>query len=86
MWPWLTYLGEENAPALVLKVHALLGDAVADNMIHVAGQLTKLVGVGVVRIALELVSAGLDVAEIENSHHEVKPAAKPGFTESQCQF
>ena len=47
-------------------------------MIHVAGQLTKLVGVGVVRIALELVSAGLDVTEIKYSHFEVKPETKPG--------
>ena len=78
MWPWLTYLGEENAPALVLKVHALLGDAVADNMIHVAGQLTKLVGIGVVRVALELVSAGLDVTEIKYSLLKVKPEVKSG--------
>ena len=47
-------------------------------MIHVARQLTKLVGVGVVRIALELVSAGLDVTEVKYSLLEVKPEVKSG--------
>ena len=46
-------------------------------MIHIARQFGKLVNVRVVRIALELVSAGIDVTEIEYSHLEVKPEAKP---------
>ena len=71
------YLGEENTAALIFKVHPLLGDAVADNVINVARQFTKLVGVRLVSIALELVSAGIDVAEIKYSHLEVKPEAKP---------
>ena len=40
-------------------------------MIDIARQFTKLVGVGVVRIALELVTTGLDVTEVKYSHFKV---------------
>ena len=71
-------LGEESPAALISEVHALLRDAVANYVINIAGQFTKLVGVGMVRIALELVSAGLDVTEVKYPHLEVKPEAKSG--------
>ena len=70
---WSIYLGEEKPTALISEVHPLLGEAVADYVINVAREFTKLVCVFVVRIALELVSAGLDVTEIKYPHLEVKP-------------
>ena len=48
-------------------------------MIDIARQFTKLVGVGVVRIALELVTTGLDVTEVKYSHFKVKPGVKPRY-------
>ena len=72
------YLGEENPSTLISEVHSLLGDAVTDYVINVAREFTKLVCVFVVRIALELVSAGLDVTEIKYPHLEVQPVVKSG--------
>ena len=75
---WSIYLGEEKPTALISEVHPLLGEAVADYVINVARQLSKLVGVGLVRIALEPAGAGLDVTEIKYPHLEVQPEVKSG--------